>query len=60
MVPAAADFGLTYSSGVYQQERIVIVMCIFAVATYLASMLTNILQCLPIERAWQIKPYPGG
>lgn len=35
------------------------VTSIIVVVSWLASVLTHLLACLPIERFWQVKPYPG-
>jgi len=47
-------------TGLRNQENIVIVMSGFTFATWLACILTHICICTPLERNWQIKPYPGG
>ncbi|KAI9926619.1 hypothetical protein ASPWEDRAFT_187222 [Aspergillus wentii DTO 134E9] len=41
------------------QHRLVKLVSVFSVLTFLASILLHFGTCVPIQKAWQIKPYPG-
>lgn len=34
-------------------------MAVLSILAYIACMLGHLLQCLPVNRTWQINPYPG-
>jgi hypothetical protein len=42
------------------QHRLVKIMGICSIATFVASMLLHLCECTPIQRNWQVKPYAGG
>ncbi|KAH7118298.1 hypothetical protein EDB81DRAFT_952672 [Dactylonectria macrodidyma] len=42
-----------------RQQKLARLMIVVSAATFLASLLWHIFSCYPIERAWQIKPFPG-
>ncbi|KAK2761342.1 hypothetical protein FQN54_001864 [Arachnomyces sp. PD_36] len=41
------------------QHRLVKIMSVFAVVSYLACVLSHICICTPVSKGWQVKPYPG-
>ncbi|KAE8154453.1 hypothetical protein BDV25DRAFT_126534 [Aspergillus avenaceus] len=41
------------------QHRLVKFVSIFCITTFLASFLLHFCQCVPIQRNWQVKPFPG-
>lgn len=57
-------FGLADKGGTRQgvkiQERAVFWITIAAILAWIASVLAHLLGCVPVQRVWQIVPYPGG
>lgn len=48
------------STDIWRQELLVRITSITVICSWIASVLTHLFTCHPMQKHWQVKPYPGG